>query len=495
MYGQSASHRQARDVCRAWGSGMSTTRSFVDGQYLDTADTYDNIDPSTGAVIGQVARGGDAEIDRAVAAARRANREWRRTTPEQRAGLLSTLADLIAVDRERLALLESADTGKPISQARIDADVCARYFRFYAHAIDSYYGLSIPLRPDLLVYTRREPFGVTGHILAWNYPMQLLSRGVAAALATGNCSVVKPADETPRTAVAIAELALQAGIPAGVFNVVTGIGSDAGAALSAHPDVDHLDFVGSTQIGSLVAKAAAERVAPVVLELGGKSAHIVFPDAKMEVVSAFIAKAILQNAGQTCSAGSRVLVHSSVHDEVIDRVSTIFSKVSIGRGIDDPDLGPLISTKQQARVQGFFESMGGGEIVCGGTVPTVDGGENGAYFTPTLVDGVDPLSPIAQQEVFGPVVVVNTFSEEDEAIALANGTDYALLGAVWTSDLSRAHRVAGEVEAGQVYINTYGAGGGVELPFGGFKKSGYGREKGAEALDAFTQSKTFVVQL
>lgn len=474
---------------------MSLTSSFIGGTVVASADTYDNVDPSTGRVLGQVARGTEEDVDRAVEAARSTQRAWRRTTPEIRSALLSRLADLIIEQREDLARLESEDTGKPLSQARADAEVCARYFRFYAHAIDSYYGVSIPLRSDLHVYTQREPFGVTGHILAWNYPMQLLARGVAPAIATGNCTVAKPADETPRTAVAVAELALRAGLPAGVFNVVTGIGAETGAALAAHPGIDHLDFVGSTQIGSLVAHAAADRVAPVVLELGGKSAQLVFPDADLETAATTVCRAILQNAGQTCSAGSRLLVHDAVHDELIERVRTLFAKVSIGPGLTDPDLGPLVSAKQQARVTELVASTGSAQVVFGGVVPDVEGAEGGAYFTPTLIDGVDPASTIAQEEVFGPVLVANTFSEEDEAIALANGTDYALLGAVWTKDLARAHRVAQEIEAGQVYVNTYGAGAGVELPFGGFKKSGYGREKGYEALDSFTQTKTYVIQL
>jgi len=474
---------------------MSSTCSFIGGESVDTADSYDNVDPSTGAVLGTVSRGGTNEVDRAVQAARAANREWRRTTPERRAFLLGKLAELILESKDELATLESEDTGKPLTQARTDVDVCARYFSFYGHAIDSYYGITIPLRPDLLVYTRREPYGVTGHIVAWNYPMQLLARGVAPAIATGNCSIVKPADETPRTAVRVAQLAIAAGIPAGVFNVVTGIGAEAGAALSHHPGVDHIGFVGSTEIGSIIAHAAATRTAPAVLELGGKSAQVVFADANLDKAATFVSKAILQNAGQTCSAGSRLLVHTDAHDELISRVAALFEKVTIGRGLDDRDLGPLVSLKQQGRVRGFVDGLTKGEIIFGGTTPQPDGISGGAYFAPTLIDGVDPASAIAQEEVFGPVLTAMTFDSEDEAIALANGTDYALLGSVWTSDLSRAHRVAAEIEAGQVYVNTYGAGGGVELPFGGFKKSGYGREKGYEALDSYTETKTVIVQL
>lgn len=474
---------------------MTATVSFIDGAAVASPGTYDNVDPSTGHVLGAVARGGALEVDRAVSAARRTQREWRRTTPEARSALLSRLADLVVEERDHLARLESEDTGKPLTQARTDADVCARYFRFYAHAIDSYYGLSIPLRPDLHVYTRREPFGVTGHILAWNYPMQLLGRGVAPAIATGNCSVVKPADETPRTAVRIAELAIHAGLPAGVLNVVTGIGAEAGAALANHDGVDHVSFVGSTETGAYVARSAADRVIPTVLELGGKSAHVVFADADVVKVATVVAKAILQNAGQTCSAGSRLIVHRSVHEELTDRIVELFGAVSIGPGLDDRDLGPLISRKQQARVEGYVSGVDSGQIRCGGLAPEPDGIAGGAYYAPTLIDDVDPTSPIAQEEVFGPVITAMTFDDEDEALALANGTRYALLGAVWTPDLSRAHRLAADIEAGQVYLNAYGAGGGVELPFGGFKKSGYGREKGYESLDAFTQTKTIVTQL
>ncbi|MGH3251000.1 MAG: aldehyde dehydrogenase family protein [Trebonia sp.] len=471
------------------------TESFIDGGSVRSAETYPNIDPSTGAALGDVARAGDGEIDQAVTAARRAQREWRATTPEQRADLLSRIADLITSEAETLARLESEDTGKPLTQARNDARVCARYFRFYGHAIDTYYGLSIPLRPDQHVYTRREPLGVTGHIVAWNYPMQLFGRGIAAAVAAGNCAVLKPADETPRTAVYLARLATEAGLPPGVINVVTGLGPEAGAALAAHPGVNHLNFVGSTQIGSLIAAAGAARVVPVMLELGGKSAHVVFGDADVEKAAATAANAILQNAGQTCSAGSRLLVDERVHDEVLRRIADRFAKVSIGPGISDPDLGPLVSRKQQDRVRGYVESAEGGEIVFGGTIAEPDGITGGAYFTPTLIDGVDPAARIAQEEIFGPVLVVTPFATEDEAVALANGTDYALIGAVWTTDLARAHRVAAQVEAGQVFVNTYGAGGGVELPFGGFRKSGYGRDKGVEALDAYTATKTIVVQL
>lgn len=474
---------------------MEPTLPFIDGESVPVTDMYDNIDPATGQSLGPVARCGEQEVDRAVRAAAAAQPSWNRTRPEDRARILTRIADLVERDAEGLARVESEDTGKPLSQARTDAMVCARYFRFYGHAIDSYYGHTIPLADDQLVYTRKEPFGVVGSVIAWNYPMQLLSRAVAPAVATGNATTIKPADETPRTAVMIARLALEAGLPAGVFNVVPGIGIEAGAALTAHPGVAHLGFVGSTQIGSTIAHAAADRVVPTVLELGGKSAHLVFPDADLDVAATFATKAILQNAGQTCSAGSRLLVHASVHDELISKIADSFGKVSIGPGSSDPDLGPLISRKQQARVERMVGAATHGQLVAGGGVPSEGALGHGAYFEPTLIDDVDPQSEIAREEVFGPVLVAARFDTEEEALELANGTDYALLGAVWTRDLARAHRVAAQVEAGQVYVNTYGAGGGVELPFGGFKKSGYGREKGVEALDAYTQTKTVVVKL
>lgn len=471
---------------------MTHTSNYINGEFVEAPGSYENIDPSTGLSLGTVARSTAAEVDMAVVAARTVQKTWSLTSPEDRATLLTRYADLILEHQEELARTESEDTGKPLTQARADAVVCARYFRYYGHAIDSYYGLTIPLKADMHVYTRREPYGVTGHVLAWNYPMQLFARAVAPAIATGNCSVVKPADETPRTAVRLAELAVRAGIPHGVVNVVTGIGAEAGAALSAHPGVDHLGFVGSTQIGSLIATAAAERVVPATLELGGKSAHLVFPDADLDDSAFYAMKGILANAGQTCSAGSRLLVHKNVYEEVVDKVAANFRKATIGPGLADKDLGPLVSLKQQARVRGMVDSADG-QIVVGGGIP--EGLGEGAFYEPTLITGVDPLSKIAQEEVFGPVLVAMPFETEEEAVALANGTEYGLMSAVWTKDVGRAHRISANIHAGQVYVNAYGAGGGVELPFGGFKKSGYGREKGYEALDAYTETKTVIVKL
>lgn len=473
-------------------SGAATTTAYIGGERVAAERSYENIDPATGEVLGLTARCDASHVDAAVAAARAAQPAWAATKPEVRADLLQALAAAIIANREELTLLESQDTGKPLTQARTDATVAARYFTFYGRAIDSYYGLSLPVDPAFHVYTRREALGVCGSVIAWNYPMQLFGRAVAPALATGNTVVLKPADETPRTAVRIAELAVEVGIPAGVLNIVTGIGVEVGAALAEHPGIDHIGFVGSTAVGTSIATAAAQNVIPAVLELGGKSPHVVFPDADLDEATMFITKGILQNAGQTCSAGSRLIVHEDVADELLAKLKTSFERVTIGPGSDDRDLGPLVSVKQQDRVRGLVDGADG-RVITGGHVP--DGHGAGAFFAPTLIADVDPTSEIAQKEVFGPVLVATTFTDEDEAVRVANGTDYALMAAIWTRDISRAHRLAARVEAGQVYVNAYGAGGGVEYPFGGFKKSGYGREKGVESLDAYTETKTVIVKL
>lgn len=470
--------------------------AIIGGEKVNGNGTFEVIDPSTGQPFATVARCGEAEVDQAVEAARGTyEKSWRHTTPAERARILHGIAELLRRDHEELARLESTDTGKPLAQAKADATVAARYFEFYANTIESLYGDTIPALADTFVYTVREPYGVTGHIIPWNYPIQMGCRSVAPALAAGNCCVLKPAEEAPLTPIKLGELAMEAGLPPGALNVVPGYGEEAGAALSAHTGIDHLAFTGSVEVGKLVSKAAAENVIPVTLELGGKSPNVVFADADIEGAVPVIVNSIIQNAGQTCSAGSRLLVEERVQDRVVEAVAEKFRKITIGPGLEDPELGPIISRDQLERIQSYVQTgKNEANLLAGGDTPQEDRLKDGFFFEPTLFGGVSPGDTLFQEEVFGPVLVATPFEGLEHAAEITNGTDYGLIAAVWTADVGKAHWLAKEIRAGQVYVNTYGAGGGVELPFGGFKKSGHGREKGYEALYEYSQVKTVAIK-
>jgi len=454
------------------------------------------IDPSDGRPFASIARGDAPDVDAAVRAARAAvDGAWGRLAPVEKGRRLMALSRAILDHAEELAWIEARDCGKPMKQARADAAACARYFEFYAGAPDKLHGETIPYTPGYTVLTWREPLGVTGHIIPWNYPMQIFGRSVGGALAAGNACVVKPAEDACLSLLRIAELASGAGLPDGALNVVTGLGREAGMALASHAGIDHLSFTGSPATGALVAQEAAKRHCPVTLELGGKGPQIVFADADLDAAIPVIVNAIVQNAGQTCSAGSRLLVERSRYEELLERLAAAFRVLRVGPALDDLDCGPLIRSSQLERVRGFLADASRDELpVAGQGAIAGNAPASGYYVAPTLVRDVPPTSRLAREEVFGPVLAAMPFDDEAHAVTLANGTDFGLVAGVWTRDGGRQLRMARAVRAGQVFVNSYGAGGGVELPFGGFGHSGYGREKGLEALHGFTALKTVVLQ-
>jgi len=459
-------------------------------QAPDGGGTLPLEDPSTGAGIGAIARGTAADIDAAVAAAGAARAgDWGRMTAVDRGRVLTRLGQLVAGRVDDLAVIEATDVGKPLKQARADALALARYLEFYGGAADKVMGETIPYLDGYTVYTLREAHGVTGHIVPWNYPMQIIGRSVGAALAMGNAAVLKPAEEACLTALAFAALAAEAGLPAGALNVVPGLGEEAGAALAAHPGVQHVSFTGSVGAGIAVQAAAARNVVPVTLELGGKSPQIVFDDADLDKALPFLVNAGIQNAGQTCSAASRILVQRARLDEVVARMAERYAALRVGPALDDLDLGPVISARQKQIVEGFL-ALGSDLTVAARGQVVAGAPAGGHYVAPTLFADVRPGHRLAQEEIFGPAQVVIPFEDEAEAVAVANGTGYGLVAGVWTDNAARAMRMAKSVRSGQVFLNNYGAGGGVELPFGGIGKSGHGREKGFEALYGFSVLKT-----
>ncbi len=477
---------------------MEEAKHFIGSEWSSSTggDTIDVVDPSDGQPFTRLARGTAADIDRAVTAARRAYEgAWGAASAAERGRVLYRLSMLVTACHEELARLEARDTGKPLRQARADASALARYFEFYAGAADKLHGETLPYQSGYTVFTIREPHGVTGHIVPWNYPMQIFGRSAGAALAAGNACVVKPAEDACLTVLRVAELAAEAGLPAGALNVVTGYGHEAGAALARHPGINHISFTGSPDTGRLVAQMAADNHVPVTLELGGKSPQIVFADADLEAALPVLVSAIVQNAGQTCSAGSRVLIAREIYEPLLDRLGAAFHALRVGPSAADLDCGPLISAKQQQRVWDFLsDAQHDGIAMAAHGEVVAEAPETGFYQAPTLLRDVPPTHRLAREEVFGPVLAAMPFSDEDEAVALANGTPYGLVAGIWTRDGARQLRLARRVRAGQVFVNNYGAGGGVELPFGGMGHSGHGREKGFEALYGFTVLKTVAIR-
>ncbi|EHL99875.1 aldehyde dehydrogenase family protein [Acetobacteraceae bacterium AT-5844] len=477
---------------------FDTRQNLIGGEWREAAgrETMPLLNPSDGQRLADIARSDASDIDRAVAAAQEARRgAWGRLTATERGRLLSAMGRIVLERADALAQMEALDVGKPLRQAKADALALARYLEFYGGAADKVHGDTIPYLDGYTVLSIYEPMGVTGHIVPWNYPMQIIGRSVTAALAMGNAVVIKPAEEACLTALAYARIAEEAGFPAGAINIVSGTGEEAGAALAAHPGINHISFTGSVVVGGLVQAAAAKNAVPVTLELGGKSPQIVFEDADLEAALPFLVNAGIQNAGQTCSAASRILVQRKVYETVLARMAERYKALKVGPAMADLDMGPLVSARQQEIVQGYIDvaRKDGLEVAAQGNIGA-DAPKGGYYVPPTLVARADGGSRLAQEEIFGPVQVVIPFEDEAEALRIANGTDYGLVAGVWTADGGRQMRMARGIETGQVFINNYGAGGGVELPFGGVKRSGHGREKGFEALYGFASLKTIAIR-
>lgn len=468
---------------------------LINGQWLTSHDgrVIDVENPATGKIHMQISRGDKWEVDDAVKAARKAyETEWRNWSALERGRLLHKIAEKILSNTKEIARIESDDTGKPLNLAENDISVLARYFEFYGAAADKHHGEIIPYSNEYNIQVIHEPLGVTAHIIPWNYPSQMFGRTVCPSLAAGNAIVLKPSEEACQSVLYIAKLMQEAGLPDGVLNIVTGYGNEAGDALVRHPDINLITFTGSPAVGVQIQAASAINHIPCLMELGGKSPQIVFADADLNKAVPIIVNAIVQNTGQTCSAGSRLLIQKECYDEVVSRVAEAISKVRVGMPDSDADCGPIITRPQFQRLLSMIERIkkSGLPLIAQGQV--ADAASDGFFIPPMLFGPVPRDHELAHMEAFGPILGAMFFDDEEDAVKLANATDYGLVAAVWTANGARQQRMARSVIAGQVYINCYGAGGGVELPFGGRKKSGYGREKGFHALNEFTTTKTIV---
>ena len=459
--------------------------------------TLEVLDPANNSVLAHIAHGERTDIDEAVAAARGALAGWADCVPVQRGRVLAAIGRRILQDKDYLARIESQDTGKPLAQATADVVAASRFFEYYAGVADKVLGTSIPLGPEYMDFTLREALGVTAHIVPWNYPLQIASRGLAPALATGNTVVLKPAELACLSVLELVRICHEEGLPSGVLNVVPGLGTGAGAALASHPDVNMVVFTGSVATGAQVMRGAAQNIVPVLLELGGKSPNIVLADADLSVCAPAILKAAFPNSGQTCSAGSRVLVQRGRHVELIELLSALSRELRIGPGLMNPEIGALISRDQQHKVERYIR-IGrdeGVEVITGGVPLAGVDLERGNFVAPTILNGARAEMRVHREEIFGPVLTVVPFGEVEEAAALANATDYGLVAGIWGRDIGVINWLARNIQAGQIFINCYGAGGGVELPFGGYRKSGFGREKGLDALLSYTQVKNICARI
>lgn len=474
---------------------------WIDGQDIvaESGDTFPVIDPGLGEVIGHVARAGKEDVDLAIESAERAFRSpsWSNLDPYQRGHLLWRWARKIEEEKDSIAELLSLENGKPLRQAYDEVGTTIRNFEYYAGWADKIYGRVVPTRYGVFDYILLEPLGVVGHIIPWNYPLDIFARGVAPCLAIGNTVVAKPAEETPFSTLELARLATEVGFPDGVINVVSGYGTEAGASLASHKGIQSLAFCGSIETGKLVLKAAAQNITPVVsLELGGKSPCLIFDDAEVERAAETVAWSICYNAGQSCGALSRLIVPVELYDSIVEKAKTVMASIRLGYGKENPDMGPLVSAKQLESVQNYIQ-VGCGEdarLVYGGQRAAEGSLAKGFFIQPTLFGDLHPGMRIVDEEIFGPVLGILKFDTEEEAIALANNSKYGLSAEIWTRDLSRAHRVAAQLDVSHVTVNG-GGGFGVEAPFGGVKQSGFGREGGWDSILQYSRVKNVWINL